>query len=146
MARRVGKHFLFLLISMVAGLSLLLGILGVTIFIASRAPEFSSEVGARGAFLTFGLLFTVSYLCAFVVTVIPLYLLAPVEHFPGWVWAICGMLIFSFGIPVLSRFFSGPTNTRSMLHEAAMGCAAGLASSLVLFVLFRRTSEFRPRS
>jgi uncharacterized BrkB/YihY/UPF0761 family membrane protein len=134
------KRLLLLLVSLITGLGVLLAVLGADIFVASLGPNFHSEVGVQGTFLIFGLLFAASYICIFIITIGPLYLLLPVERFPGWAWAFVGTLIFGCGIPILNRFFSGPTDPRSSISEAALGCVVGLTASCVLFVLSRRSS------
>jgi hypothetical protein len=138
------KRLVLLLASLITGAVVLITVLGSYIAVASQRSGFHSETGSWGAFLIFGLLFGASYICVFVITAVPLYLLLPVERFPGGAWAFIGTLIFGCGIPISNRFFSGPTDPGSSIVEAALGCVAGLAASSVLFVLSRRSSHQHP--
>jgi hypothetical protein len=84
MTKPLRKRLLLLLASLITGAIVLLAILGTYIFVASQLSGLHSEVGDWGAFLIFCLLFGASYICVFVITVGPLYLLLPVERFSGW--------------------------------------------------------------
>jgi hypothetical protein len=124
------------LLGALTGLSILILALATQFFVLPHGPNSAPEMGPLGTFFVFSLLFSVSYVCIFLVAAIPSFLVlyARIEHIRLWQWLLYGGTLFGFGIPILNRFFSGPTNFGSTMYEAALGSAAGIASFWVVHI------------
>jgi hypothetical protein len=109
------------------GLATLNALLLGQFLLMSRQQLANLEMGFLGAFIVFGMLYSGCYLFVLVLVCVPWFYFTrnKASRIRRWLEILLGGLLFMAGIPILSRFFFGPTSTYSMAEEAGLGLIAG---------------------